>query len=266
MILNLNLRKFILKHFFNQSILGDFENWENMPRYTKCTVMLNGKKIEIADNASFKFMHKEIFKQEIYKFNCNKESPLIIDGGANIGLATIYFKQLFPKSKIIAFEPDKEIFELLKMNIGSFNLDRIELINKGLWHKNTTLPFTPEGADAGFITELYNSTEGKEKVNVVSLKPYLKQNVDFLKLDIEGAETVVLQNIKDELDNVERIFVEYHSFVGKEQTLNELINILAEANFRLYVSSPGVSSKSPFVKISKYNNMDMQLNIYGFKN
>lgn len=37
------------------------------------------------------------------------EAPRIIDGGANIGLSVIYFKQLFPRSRTTAFEPDAKI-------------------------------------------------------------------------------------------------------------------------------------------------------------
>ena len=103
-------------------------------------------------------------------------------------------------------------------------------------------------------------------VLVESLKPYLQKHVDFLKLDIEGAETVVLKDIVEELKNVERIFVEYHSFVGQEQRLNEVIDILSSAKFRLYMSIPGDNSiKSPFMGLKTYNNMDFQLNIFGFK-
>ena len=68
------------------------------------------------------------------------------------------------------------------------------------------------------------------------------------------------------MENVDRIFVEYHSFVGQPQTLNIIVNILSNAKFRLYMSIPGDNSlKSPFLGLRNYNNMDFQLNIFGFK-
>ena len=67
------------------------------------------------------------------------------------------------------------------------------------------------------------------------------------------------------MDKVRCIFVEYHSYAEQDQTLDQIINILKQSNFRLYISSPGVSSKSPFVDLKVYKGMDMQLNIYGFK-
>lgn len=235
-------------------------------RYTKTSVPLDGRQIHIPDIASFRFMYKEIFEQEIYKFKTSTREPYIIDGGANIGLATIYLKGLYPSSKIIAFEPDPEIFKILKHNIKIFDFGQIELIQKGLWNANTNLFFKSEGADAGLIAEIdKNNSASESEIEVVSLKPYLKQPVDFLKLDIEGAETVVLKNIQDDLGNIERIFVEYHSFIGQSQTLNEIIDILTKAKFRLHISTPGFSSISPFMNLNVYNNMDMQLNIYGYK-
>src|SRR5690606_5512850 len=124
-----------------------------IPRYTKTSVQLEGIEIIIPDLASFRFMHKEIFEQEIYKFKTSTPEPYIIDGGANIGLATIYFKKLYPFSRIVSFEPDLKIFETLKQNIGVFNFKSIELIQKGLWNQNTKLLFKSEGADAGLIAE-----------------------------------------------------------------------------------------------------------------
>lgn len=253
-------RKFKIQHKRDHYALINF------PRYTKTTDTINGHKIIIPDSASFLFMYKEIFKENIYKFNSSNVSPYIIDGGANIGLATIYFKLLFPSSKIIAFEPDPEIYSILMENIKSFKFTDIELIKKGLWNKDTTLLFKSEGADAGIIADVDRTVSATDKVEVASLKPYLQKTVDFLKLDIEGSETIVLKDIQHDLDRVKRIFIEYHSFINQPQTLNEIIDILTKANFRLHISSPGLSSKTPFLGLNIYNNMDMQLNIYGFKN
>lgn len=238
-----------------------------IPRYTKTFLQLFGQEIHIPDIASFRFMYKEIFEQEIYKFKTSTRVPYIIDGGANIGLATIYLKRLFPTSKIVAFEPDSEIFKNLKHNIEAFNFDQIELIEKGLWNIDTSLFFKPEGADAGLIGEIdKNNTSLEKKIKVVSLKPYLQETVDFLKLDIEGSETIVLKDIQGDLCKVDRIFVEYHSFIKQPQTLNEIIDILTKAGFRLYMSIPGNNSlSSPLTGLGDDYNMDFQLNIFGFK-
>jgi hypothetical protein len=75
----------------------------------------------------------------------------------------------------------------------------------------------------------------------------------------------VLENIKNHLGMIKRVFIEYHSLAGKKQTLDGIIKILTENNFRFFISSPGLKNSSPFTNIKVYNGMDMQLNIYGIK-
>jgi FkbM family methyltransferase len=256
----------LIKRKINFKQNKELERLKRMPRYIKTNTILFGKKIEVPDSASYTFMYKEIFEENIYKFKTKNSKPYIIDGGANIGLSTIYFKLLFPESNIVSFEPDLKIFNYLKVNIEAFGFKNIDLLNKGIWKENTKLLFNSEGADGGLISEIAKDKESSEFVQVVSLNPFLEQPVDFLKLDIEGAETIVLKDIANNLKNVERIFVEYHSMVGQPQTLNEVIEILTKANFRLYMSIPGNNSiKSPLMGLKKYNNMDLQLNIFGYK-
>jgi hypothetical protein len=99
-------------------------------------------------------------------------------------------------------------------------------------------------------------------VKAVRLRSYLAgETVDLLKIDIEGAETVVLKDCADLLSNVERLFVEYHSFEDRPQTLQELLAVLSGAGFRVHAETIGVTSQ-PFVKRQTYLGMDMQMNIF----
>jgi len=199
------------------------------PRYTLTSTKLMGKKLFIPDSASFLSMYKEIIEKEIYKFYTTSKNPYIIDCGANIGLSIIYFKKIFPNARIVAFEPDKKIFNLLKKNIQSFNLKNIKLIQKGVWSKKSTMNFYSEGADAGRIvtnTHINNTN----KIYTIKLNDFLNKIVDFLKIDIEGAEVDVLENSKDKLSNVKNLFVEYHSFTNQKQRLDKIIKILLNQN------------------------------------
>lgn len=236
----------------------------NLPRYTETQISVLSKKICIVDIASFQFIKKEIFDQEIYKFNCNNEEPYIIDCGANIGLSIIYFKQLFPNAEILGFEPDEKVFNVLQHNVEVFNLQNVELIKKACWNEETILQFYSEGADGGRIAR-DSDTQNIVEVETTRLTNYVNKRVDFLKIDIEGAESEVLNDIKSLLHNVERIFVEFHSFVGKEQMLPEILSILKSAGFRLHISAPGLTSSNPFIGLTHYAGMDNQLNIYGFR-
>ena len=234
-------------------------------RYKDCSTIFQGKTINYIDYASYQSTLNELFIQKIYSFKSKNESPIIIDCGANIGLSILFFKELYPEAKVLAFEADPKVFSCLKKNIDGFNFDDVEIINKALWNTKTTLSFYSEGADAGRLDE--NISQDKHIINVetICLSEYLHQQIDLLKIDIEGAEYQVLLESKDLLSNVDNLFVEYHSFIDKPQHLNEILEILTNAGFRYYVSSIGIKSTHPFINRNQYLGMDNQLNIFGYR-
>ena len=93
-----------------------FEDLLQYPRYKKIYSYLRDKKIILMDSASFYYSFKEIFEQEIYKFEANVDNPYIIDCGTNIGSSIIYFKELYPNASIIGFEADPEVYKICKKN------------------------------------------------------------------------------------------------------------------------------------------------------
>jgi FkbM family methyltransferase len=234
------------------------------PRYKETQTGLLTPSITAVDALSCVFMYKEVFEKEIYKFASQTDTPVIIDCGANIGLPVIYWKRLFPSAKITAFEPDQEVFEVLQKNMTAHKLDDVQLLKQGLWKEETTLTFYSEGADGGRIA---NNEEGtKESIQTKRLSTYLTDiHVDFLKIDIEGAECEVLNECKQQLKNVKNIFVEYHSFVNQEQNLDSVLQILREAGFRVYVEHAGIHSEFPYIERESALGMDLQLNIYGYR-
>jgi FkbM family methyltransferase len=241
----------------------EFERISQAPRNKPIATDLLGKHLELADGPSFRSYHWEIFERQIYRFGSTDESPVIIDGGANIGLSVIYLKRLFPKSLITAFEPDPDIFQVLKRNCESFSLSDVNLEPKALWTCDTVLRFERAVGDAGYI-----STEGSSdsiiEVQACRLRDYLQGKVHFLKIDIEGAETDVILDCADVLHNVEHLFVEYHSAVNKEQSLDVLLRILREAGFRVSVEACN-SSTQPFISRNVNMGFDLQLNIFAVR-
>ncbi|WP_339880588.1 hypothetical protein [uncultured Algoriphagus sp.] len=68
--------------------------------------------------ASFAVTYKELFQDELYKFNpAISESGVILDCGANMGLSVLYFSLHYPNHQIFAFEPEEAVFEILKENV-----------------------------------------------------------------------------------------------------------------------------------------------------
>lgn len=236
---------------------------EYHPRFRNSETRLLGKNIRTPDTFSTLFAIRDLFDKQIYRFESEQPQPYILDCGANIGLSVLYFKSLFSKAKIIAFEPDPVIFDYLTYNVKkAFDWQDVELINKGVWKENTTLYFEAEGADGGRLT---NSLEGGQQVEVNRLRDYLDRPIDFLKIDIEGAEMTVLEDCQDVLQQVRLLYVEYHSFVHQPQQLARLLAILAESGFRYHIHQDGYFSPNPFVHVHINGDMDLQLGIYAFR-
>lgn len=243
---------------------AEFEQLQKLPRFQPVEFVFFSKKLKIIDSASFLFQYGEIFTSEIYKFKARNQRPYIVDCGANIGLSIIYFKKLYPQASIIAFEPDPRVFNILSYNIHSFRFNDVTLINKALWDKTTTLPFFSEGSDGGRVA-VRGDNKQLIRVKTEKLNKYLKKPVDFLKIDIEGAEAKVLEQCQDLLLNVKNLFVEYHSFLSEPQNLGRILRILRKSSFRYYISNIGVKTPHPFLKKNDWMGMDNQLNIFATK-
>jgi len=233
-----------------------------LPRYQSAVTDITGRRLELADGPSFVWTYDEIYKEGIYAFHAQHPTPYIVDGGANIGMSVLYFKELYPASEIVAFEPDPALFAVLERNVASARVSGVRLVAGALWSSETTLAFHPEGADGGHLVA--DGEAATITVKTVRLGDYLDRPVDLLKLDIEGAETEVLLAAADHLPQVERLYVEYHSRVGERQTLPELLSVLRDAGFRLHLLPCGVSPR-PFLAQRDYQGLDLQLHVFGVR-
>ncbi|MDQ0640901.1 hypothetical protein QF042_004466 [Pedobacter sp. W3I1] len=93
----------------------------------------------------------------------------------------------------------------------------------------------------------------------------MTQKIDFLKIDIEGAEYLVLKDIEDNLSNVENLFIEYHSSPDCKQTLSEILGILTKSGFRFYIKEAWDNLPIPFEHRLYKPFWDLQLNIFAFR-
>ena len=220
-------------------------------------------KMFVTDCLSLIFQFKRIFLNEAYKFDCKRSEPIIIDCGASFGISCLYFKTLFPKSKIIAFEADPYIADLLKRNLAMNCYSDIEVVNKAVWINNDGVEFGSDGADGGSIVNSLN----KKVVPSIRLKDILnaQKEIELLKIDIEGAETDVLLDCNESLLKVNRIFVEYHSWNEFPQNLERLLNTLTNNNFIYYIENVN-SVQTPLYYLQRISNLTLQLNIYAVKN
>ncbi len=233
-------------------------------RFKPYTRNFKGHTLHIHDHASFKLGKKELFRQQVYKFNSTKDKPYIIDCGANMGMSIIYFKSLFPSCRILAFEADPYIFSFLEKNVQSYQLQDVTIINKAVWNANDeTLSFLAEGGAGGRLQEKSGQFKFVD-VKTARLKDYLNEEIDFLKIDIEGAEYKVIADCASELKNVKHLFIEYHSMADKEQNLQRILQLAQDAGFRYHIKE-AYTTKFPFVERRLNLEMDLQLNIFCYR-
>lgn len=260
------VKKWTKKEFIKE--YKEFSRISSLPRFSGGQTDLIGAQIKFSDSFSFLQAYTEIFKQKVYHFTTTSASPYIIDCGSNIGLSIIYFKSLYPQAQIVGFEPDPNLFEILKFNLKQFNITNVELHKKAILDSAQWVSFHSQGGSSGQVLTDGANTKGANnsviEVEAVSLKPFLHTKVDFLKIDIEGAEYRVLESIKDSLHLVDKLFIEYHSFSDAPQNLSHLLEILHQANFRYYIY-PAMEKDQPFQGVESMIGMDMQLNIYAIR-
>jgi FkbM family methyltransferase len=189
-------------------------------------------KVLYTDNKEYHTLKREIWGEDIYYFDTEKENPLIIDIGSHIGISVLYFKSIYPNSQIIAFEPNPYSFEILKENVSMNNLCNVSLINKAVHShsgiKDFYIPMDNEywSSNSAFISGSWTGKERMKKISVESttLNEYMDRDIDMLKIDIEGSELSILKEHKKILDKVQNICVEYHPV--KNSKPEDLLNIL----------------------------------------
>lgn len=210
-----------------------------------------GYKISAFEYSSIRFLYEEIFYRNEYYFASESNQPIIIDGGANIGLATIYFKWLFPFSEVHAFEPDEETFKLLKKNVEQNNLKNVHLYQAALANTNGHLKFYIDKKNPGSLTMSTRPNRLPKDMVVVkclALSSVIQnQNIpriDFLKLDIEGSETGVIQDLShdDLLTKVSKSVIEYHHNIsGEKSRLGEFLRVLENNGFEYQINAAWTS-------------------------
>ena len=239
-----------------------YEYLFDAPRYTEMTLDLAGVPFKIADAKSFYHSFREIFYDRIYEFRSSSEQPLIIDCGSNCGASVVYFKSIYPQCRIVAVEADPKIFNRLEWNVKQRGYSDIVLINKAVSVGSSPVYFYQDGADCGRIRQV-DGCEGVIEIEVVHLDDLIDGQVDFLKMDIEGAEAESIISSK-KLDRVRQCFIEYHSFKDSPQVLDSILKKLTASGFRYYIHKQFCSPR-PLKEEKLRLGMDMQLNIFAKK-
>ena len=237
---------------------------KNQPLFQPGYAHVFEKPFKFNDGKSFYDTYLEIFQNKIYQFIPAPDREVILDCGANMGLSVLYFAKSYPHHHIIAFEPDPLIFDILRENVLTFNLQNVTLHNKAVWNKEETLTFFTDQGMGGRVENSYADQE-PTFIDTVSLRDFISSQVDFLKMDIEGAEDTVLNHCSDKLGQLNNIFFEYHNNVNKEQTLHKLLELLKNQGFHYYLKESAARAR-PFIDNELIcETFDMAINVFCYK-
>lgn len=243
------IKKRIPKKSYNLALLRSYLNWHNGEinelDANLIEIKLNSKSNQITailrDNVSDFLTFSEVIIAQEYQLTVdfikeNKQfSPqLIIDVGANIGLATVFFKYHFPDSRMICIEPDPDNVKILQKNIIFNHLKDCEVLTNGLWHSDQKLKLSNDFRDGlSWSTRVIESQEGGIMgLSIESLLEKCNQEViDLVKLDIEGTEFELFRNLPTMLPLLEKtrsIIIEVHQEFGDP---SEIIEVLRQSGF-----------------------------------
>lgn len=203
----------------------------------KSPVRVSGYQIHFIRHKTLQFLLDEVWRAHEYYFEANSERPLILDCGANIGVAVLYFKRLYPNARIIAFEPFGPAFDALAANVNANHLDDVAIYHALLAekHGDGELFFNPDHLGSLSMSVRPDRIKGaSQSVKAVPLSEYIQESVDLLKMDIEGAELEVLREVakRGKLSFVKQMIIEYHHHIlPDEDRLSELLSILEQNGF-----------------------------------
>jgi FkbM family methyltransferase len=162
------------------------------------------------------YVHNQIFVQQQYHFAIAGTPRTIVDAGANIGLFSIYMADRFPDARIIALEPEEGNFARLQANVTNF--PNIIPVHAALWHEAKEVAVHDPGiGNWGFSTQSITNHESHTHCSRVSamtvdglMEQYQLDQIDILKIDIEGAEKEVFTDTSRWIERVNALIVELH--------------------------------------------------------
>jgi FkbM family methyltransferase len=206
-----------------------------------------GYKIAYLGEQPFRAMFDEIFMEECYHFDAGTDRPTIFDCGSNIGMSVLYFKKHYPFARILAFEPDPRTFATLCKNTHQNQLDNVETHQAALGLADDVVDFyRPENENlSGTLMSTNPKRWHPKRIQVPAkrLSTFIDSEVDLLKLDVEGAELDVMDDLiaTGKLHHVRRIQLEYHHHIGSARDkLSLMLRWLEEAGFGYLVRAhPG---------------------------
>lgn len=184
----------------------------------------------LLDNGEYDFIYLD-------KYSWIKNSQVIIDAGACIGMFSRMINKICKNSTIIAIEPETNNFNLLVKNTKKYN--NIICKKNGLWNKKCNLIVEESSNGAWGFTVKEAKNNEKYDINAISIENIINEykidTIDILKLDIEGSEVEVFdKNCERWLNKVKVCIIEFHER-KRPKSSKKIINIMKKNNFDYFI-------------------------------
>jgi FkbM family methyltransferase len=194
---------------------------------------------------------------------------VVMDVGANVGAAALYFSLLYPDASVFAFEPAKAPYELLTANTGG--RENVYTYNFGLFSSDRDeVPLYSGAVDSGTasVGSSDMTLEQGEAVTLRSVSDWLAENsitrVDVLKIDTEGCEVPILRSMRDVIPTVKVLYLEYHSEDDRREIDHLLAGSHALAGGKAAIVHRGeltYVAKDAFPSAAEYEKYAIRLNL-----
>ena len=214
-------------------------------------------------NTSDEWLLNKIFVEHEYNFKIKNFDPrLILDCGANVGYSTAYFANKYPQANITAIEPEPLNFKMLTYNTHFF--DNVTCINSAIWYNEGYIKLLPDmpGNTLAFMTE-DSTADDPEALKTTTIAKLLDDSgfdeVDLLKIDIEGAEREVFGEIgnPDEwLSRVKVMVIELHDRM-KVGCSNSFFKAISRHNYYMDISGENLL----FINMELISSVDWNGNV-----
>ncbi|MFM8591734.1 MAG: FkbM family methyltransferase [Sphingomonadales bacterium] len=182
--------------------------------------------------------YQHVFENKQYDIKIPFSPTTIIDGGANIGLSSIYFAIRFPTTSIFAIEPDQQNFYLLEACTKPFK--NIKCLQGAIWPKTGYVQIIDEEADKNSFQVKWTEQIEEKSIPAISmgslLKKYNLPTLDIVKLDVEGAEKEIFSaNVDEWLPFTRILIIELHDNM-RPGCSRSVFNAIINYEFRCEIS------------------------------
>ncbi|MGZ5431428.1 MAG: FkbM family methyltransferase [Thermoanaerobaculia bacterium] len=160
--------------------------------------------LHLRAGTSDRYMFEEVFLQGEYAIRQQLDPKLILDVGANIGCASVWFANRYPNAKIIAVEPDASNVAMLRKNVAPYPTVRV--IEGAVWYESATVALDDHGDKSGI--QVRAGDGGVRGMTIPEIAG--TGRIDILKLDVEGAEKELFEHDPAWLANVDILMIELH--------------------------------------------------------